>query len=125
MDAEQFYSQFNGLDAQIEKLSDTLKQAKEKIGILEKNLGAKRVVEKVLRGLKTTPKQNDPGKYSAAYHFVREIMEGDIKGADEPSLYKTCPTCHEERAVVMSYEQTEDGPSYDEWVKTSFCLVSC
>ena len=122
MDDEQFYARFNGLDEQISVLDNELSSEKAKIGELEKNLSGKRFVQKILNGLKSTPSQNDPGKYMPAYYFVKRITPNNVERSDEPSSYKECLKCKEERVVVMSYEQTEDSPMGDTWTKQVFTL---
>ena len=40
----------------------------------------------------------------------------------EETLHAPCPACGAERPVIMTYEQTGDGPDGDTWTKERFVL---
>ncbi len=122
MAVEEFYNQFEGLDSHVSQLDSNVKARRNEIGQLERSLETKQFMQKVLAGLKITPKQSDPGKYGPAFYFVAEITQGDIIRTGEPSLYKPCPECKTDQPVLMYYEQTEDSPWGDTWEKKAFIM---
>ena len=87
-------------------------------------------MQEAVRGLKSTPNQEDRGKSRPAFYFVKEIkpekdnpeITFNIVSSSEPSLYRSCPECGEEKPVLMRYEQTYDSPEGDAWEKEAFTL---
>lgn len=116
MNTQEFFGQFESLDGVVDQLS-------KESGRLEASLNAKKAVQQVLAGLKSTPQEHDPGKYGPAFYFVERIGSDNIQRSDEPSLYRPCPQCQREQPVVMKYEQTFDSPDFDQWAKEA--LVVC
>jgi hypothetical protein len=122
MKVEEFYNQFEGLDSQVSQLGSEVQSARNTAKRLERILETKKFMQQVLAGLRSTPFQNDPGKYGPAFYFVAEIIPDYIREANEPSLYKPCPLCKTDLPVLMRYEQTYDSPDGDIWVKEAFIM---
>ena len=93
------------------------------------------LIRKAYNGLKEVWKQKDPGKYGVAYFLTDAFGDGIItreivpqehwenesthgRMHDIPPWCEECPCCHEQLPVIMTYDQTEDSPSGDEWTKT-------
>ena len=119
--SEQFFEQFDCLEQQKLESREQLGGEPGKVEFLEQQLGAKNLVIDILKGLKLTL-NHERSKDGSVYSFVREITDSRIIGSDNPFLYKPCPRCNEERAVVMEHLQTEDSPMGDTWTRTAYVL---
>lgn len=92
-----------------------------------------------VRLLRVSWKDADPGKYTAHWHafkggrkaWPRELIEG--AAADRRPSPETifafkeldaanCPACKKLSLLVSCYQQTEDGPFGDTWVKQRYAL---
>ncbi|MEK6904669.1 MAG: hypothetical protein AABW87_03690 [Nanoarchaeota archaeon] len=115
---EDFPKQFGNIDAKIAGLSGEIGRLKHSESRLEDLLRIKSIIE----GLKTTPRQDDPGKCGTAYYFVKTITDNNIERAENPSLYRPCSICQTQQPVIMGYEQTFDSPDGDTWEKWAFIM---
>ena len=123
MNTEEFYAQF-GTENNLPSIYKRKAELTEEIRLLEEKIKTQSRIEDILSGLKTTPKQEDPGKSERAYYFVKEIKENNITPSDEPSLNQDCPNCKKKQPILMWYGQTEDSPEGDTWVKEAF-IICC
>ena len=119
-----FYKQFKGLDNQIDALRKERNELNKKEISLEQRLETKNFIKQVLRGLKSTPKQEDPGKDDSAFYFVKNIIDDDLVKSGKPSLYRPCPDCKKKQPVLMEYAQTYNSAHRDVWEKEAF-MICC
>jgi len=113
----------------------SFKTKQEEVTKLEQDIGSIVAVYNAYYFLKKVWEQKDPGKNGVVYfltdafglaiitkemvpqeHWEDKSVRERLR--DIPPWCEKCPNCHERLPVIMTYEQTEDSPSGDEWTKT-------
>jgi hypothetical protein len=97
----------------------------------------------ILRLLRTSWQERDPGKYGPAYFFLdstlsrRAVVREFLPDGACPAIHyeivdlgavgrHKCSRCGNLEPVIELYVQTRDSPDFDEWLKSRFVFcVSC
>lgn len=96
--------------------------------------------QEAVRLLRVSWKDSDPGKYTAHWYAFKggrkawpaELIDGAGERKPDPAKLcafaeldrKPCPHCEAASLEVECYEQSEDGPSGDTWIKTRYLMCA-
>lgn len=135
--------ELDALLSAIEAGPRTMKRFAEEVLATQKEARTHEAFQEALRLLRVSWKDADPGKYTAHWYcfkdnhkvWPRELVER-AKTDPKPASAKLCafaeldrqpcPHCRASGLDVGCYQQTEDGPFGDTWVKTRYVLcVEC
>lgn len=119
----------------------TMKEFAEEVLATQKKAKTHEFFQEALRLLRVSWKDTDPGKYTAHWYafkdnrkvWPRELVErAKTDPKPDPSKLcafdsldrQPCPKCKTPGLDVGCYQQTEDGPFGDTWMKTRYVLCA-
>ncbi|QQG38804.1 MAG: hypothetical protein HYS32_04370 [Candidatus Woesearchaeota archaeon] len=119
---EKFLEQFNDFRIRLEEQKKKVNIKQAELEEEKDKLDKLKVIRQVLRSLKLSSTEKNPGREGPTIYFAKEITPDNILTAANPTLYEICPGCGFSQPVLIWYEQTFDSNPNGLWEKWAFIM---